>query len=85
MINQSSLCTNLFHMAERELAAFLCAVEQSYGPQQAALSAQDWLAELEALDVHARLTESDWRQLTIAAAVRLANRIAVTRTSETTA
>lgn len=84
-MNESTTRTNLFIMAERELAAFLCAVTESYGPQQAALSAEDWLAELECLDAQFGLTELDWRRVTVAAAARLAHRLtfANTRVSAT--
>jgi hypothetical protein len=38
------------HIPERELFAFICAVEQLFGPEQARLSMEDWLAELERMD-----------------------------------
>jgi len=75
-MNQNATDANLLSMAERVLGAFLCAVEQSYGPEQAALSAEDWLTELDSFDVDPDFTESDWRKVTITAAVRLANRLA---------
>ena len=80
MMSQSAICMKLLSMAERELAAFLRAVEESYGPQQAALSAEDWLEEFESFDRQPEITDSDWRQVTIAAAVRLANRLTATNT-----
>lgn len=35
------------HMAERELAAFISAATELFGPEQARLSAEDWLEESE--------------------------------------
>jgi len=33
------------HLAERELSSFIAAVTELYGPEQARLSAEDWLDE----------------------------------------
>lgn len=63
------------HLAERELAAFIAAVAASYGPEQAKLSAEDWLEESDLMDSPPRSEERDWRSVTIAAAARLANRV----------
>jgi hypothetical protein len=62
------------HLAERELSSFIAAVKTSYGPQQAKLSAEDWLEESELMDSPPRSEARNWRAVTIAAA-RLANRI----------
>ena len=62
-------------LAERELAAFIAAVKASYGPEQARLSAEDWLEESELMDSPPRSEERDWRAVTIAASARLANRV----------
>ena len=40
----------LTHLAESELASFIAAVKASYGPEQAKLSAEDWLEESELID-----------------------------------
>ncbi len=61
-------------MAERELSAFVNAVSQRFGLEQAALSAEDWLHEviaLAALPTSAR----QWRSITAKASTRLANRL----------
>ena len=63
------------HLAERELSAFIAAVTASYGPEQAKLSAEDWLEESELIDSPPRSEERDWRAVTIAASARLANRV----------
>ena len=62
-------------MAERELSAFISAVKELLGPEQAQLSAVDWLDELELMDSQHGSTSRDWRAVTIAASARLANRV----------
>jgi hypothetical protein len=64
-------------IAERELSAFISAVTQLFGPEEAKLSAGDWLDELELMDNPPRSTSRDWRAVTIAASARLADRLAV--------
>ena len=61
-------------MAERHLAAFARAVHELYGAEQARQSAEDWLEELELMD-WLEGEAPNWRQITIAAAARLADRI----------
>jgi hypothetical protein len=63
------------HLAERELSSFIAAVKASYGPEQAEVSAEDWLEESELMDSPPRSEERNWRAVTIAASARLANRI----------
>lgn len=63
------------HLAERELSSFMAAVTRLYGPEQAKLSAEDWLEESELMDSPPRSEDRDWRSVTIAAAARLANRV----------
>jgi hypothetical protein len=62
------------HLAERELSSFITAVTKLYGPEQAELSAGDWLDESEIMDSPPRSEVRNWRAVTIAASVRLANR-----------
>src|ERR1017187_7786970 len=38
------------HIAEGELSAFISAVTQLFGPEQARLTAEDWLEEAEVVD-----------------------------------
>ena len=72
------------HLAERELSSFVAAVKASYGPEQAKLSAEDWLEESELMDSPPRSETRDWRAITIAASARLANRVkAGTASAET--
>lgn len=48
-------------LAERELSSFLAAVTELYGPEQARLSAKDWLDESEFIDEPPLSTERNWR------------------------
>jgi hypothetical protein len=63
-----------FAMATRELGAFLHVVAGLYGPEEAERSAEDWINEFELMENTSELTPSDWRSITVAAAVRLAER-----------
>jgi len=62
-------------MAEREFSAFISAVKELLGPDQAQLSALDWLDELELMDSQPGTTNRHWREVTIAASARLAKSI----------
>jgi hypothetical protein len=63
------------HLAERELSSFIAAVTKLYGPEQARLSAEDWLDESDLMDSPPRSEARTWRAVTIAASARLANRV----------
>ncbi len=67
--------TDLIPMAKRELSAFMTAVAELYGPEQAEQSADDWLNELESTNATTLLAVNAWRSITIASAARLANRL----------
>jgi hypothetical protein len=73
----NSTYTDEMHVAERELSAFIGAVTQLFGPEQAKLSAEDWLEESEVTDSPPRSTSRDWRAVTVAASARLAGRLTV--------
>jgi hypothetical protein len=73
----NSLYTDQMHLAERELSAFIVAVTELFGADQARMSVEDWLDESELMDLSPRSTNRDWRAITIAASVRLANRLNV--------
>ena len=73
----NSSCTDQIHLAERELSTFLAAVVELFGADKARVSIEDWLNELKLMDVSPRSTHRDWRAITIAASVRLANRLNV--------
>jgi hypothetical protein len=63
------------HLAERELSAFISAVTERFGPEQAQAATYDWLEESELMDAPPRFTARDWRAVTVAASARLAKRI----------
>jgi hypothetical protein len=63
------------HLAERELTAFILAVTELFGPEQARLSAEDWVDESDLMDSPPRSTSRDWRAVTVAASARLASRL----------
>lgn len=67
-------CTELMTMAERELTALFSAVAQLFGPEQARLSAEDWLHELTPMNGLPSSTR-EWRQITVFVSVRLAKRV----------
>ena len=60
--------------AERELSAFVTAVHQLFGPEQAWYAADNWMEELEQTDWISEEQAIDWRAVTIAAAARLVGR-----------
>ena len=62
--------------AERELSAFFRAVTKLFGPEQAEMSAEDWLDELsERNSLPSSIRE--WREITARASSRLASRVNV--------
>jgi hypothetical protein len=63
------------HLAERELSAFISAVTQMFGTEQARASTEDWLEESELMDGPPRSANRNWRSVTIAASARLASRV----------
>ena len=72
---QAHHCSRLLNLAQRELTAFTSAVAEIHGPDQARLSAEDWLRELKSAS--SLLVVRGLRRVTIAASARLANRLAV--------
>jgi hypothetical protein len=81
MNSQEEFCNSNYaaemDVAERELSAFMDAVTQLFGPEEAKLSAKDWLDESELMDSPPSATSRNWRAITIAASARLVNRLAV--------
>jgi hypothetical protein len=77
-------CADLAAMAEQEFSAFFRAVTESFGPEQAQLSAEDWLHEIVEMD---RLPASarEWQRFTVKIAARLANRVNTSSLSITNA
>src|SRR5712692_4439043 len=73
--------SNLFGNSADEylkgLGAFMRAVTELFGPEQALVAAEDWVDELEFVDILPEPAGRDWRSVTIAAAARLAKRLNV--------
>jgi hypothetical protein len=80
-----STSAHQIRLAERELASFICAVTELFGPEQAQLSADDWVKESELIEITPRSTARDWRAITVSAAARLAKRVIVARDRRTLA
>jgi hypothetical protein len=63
---------DLMVIAERELGAFIRAVTELFGPEQASLAAEDWVDELELMDALPGPASRDWGSVTVAASAQLA-------------
>ncbi len=74
-MNTKESLSNSTCMAEHEFSAFISAVKELFGPDQAQLSVVDWLDELELMDSDLGSRTRHWRAVTIAASARLANRL----------
>jgi hypothetical protein len=59
-------------LAEKELSAFIRAVDKSFGAEQARQSARHWIEELERMDWPSGESIPDWRRATVGASARLA-------------
>jgi hypothetical protein len=70
-----SICEEQIRLAERELSAFVGAVTELFGPEQAKRAAEDWLDESQLLHGRSRSTPRDWRAITVAASARLAKQL----------
>src|SRR5258708_22360400 len=72
----NSICKEQTQMAQREFSSFISAVKELHGPEQAQLSAVDWLDELELLelmDSQSGSTNRHWRAGTNPRAPRPSN------------
>lgn len=69
------IVAELIAYAENELAALYSAVNRLFGLEQAQLTADDWLRELEVMEWPSELPIPNWRQLTAVSVSRLADRI----------
>ena len=61
--------------AELELKSFARAVTKLHGPDEALRAINDWMEECERLPWPDDGSAPDWRQVTIAAAIRLSKRV----------
>ena len=57
--------------AEKELLAFISAVDTLFGAEQAHRSTLDWMEELELMDWPSGESGPDWRRATLGASARL--------------
>jgi hypothetical protein len=68
-------CTQLARgfliLAEKELSAFISAVDKLFGAEQARESALHWIEELELMDWPSGEFAPDWRRATLGASARL--------------
>ena len=78
--DSNSPCPGLMAMAERELAAFFHAITQSFGSEEAELSAEDWLHELTEID-GLPASAREWRLITAKVSTRLASRVSASSLS----
>lgn len=72
-----SIYDDQMQIEECELSAFVRAVTEMYGPEQARISERDWLDESDLLDDPPRSEIRDWHSVTIAASARLAEKLRV--------
>jgi signal transduction histidine kinase len=68
----AEFCAELFDAAEREMAAFVSSVDQLFDHDMTQQAADYWIEVLETLNPFLDKTRPNWRQVTIAAAARLA-------------
>src|ERR1051326_9242991 len=72
--HHTAACPDSMISAEQELTAFFSAVKKLFGFEQAQISAEDWLNELETMN-SMPVSTSDWRRITINAATKLAGTV----------
>ena len=72
-LQSDGICAELLNTAQRELTAFFHAVTELFGPEQAELSAEDWLHEVEAT-CSLPASSREWRLVTTKIIARLADR-----------
>jgi hypothetical protein len=73
-IDQEGSMTQVLASAERELSAYVAAVNQLFDAEEGRKAAKSWIEELERTDWLSGPSAIDWRKVTIAAAARLVRR-----------
>ena len=68
------LVCEIMNFAENELAALYSAVLDLFGPEEAQITTEDWLRELEVMEWPPEAVIPNWRQPTLTAVRRLAER-----------
>jgi len=66
---------DLMVIAEQELGAFIRAVTELFGPEQARIATEDWIDEVELMDALPGPTRREWGSVTVAASIQLARRL----------
>ncbi len=72
-LQHDHVCAELLDMAQRELTALFRAVTELFGTEQAELSAEGWLDEVEGRDT-LPASAREWRQITVRVIAQLAER-----------
>ncbi|HEX3106736.1 MAG TPA: hypothetical protein VHQ22_20030 [Terriglobales bacterium] len=67
----SQLTSGSLIQAEKELSAFIRAVDELFGAEQARQSALDWIEELKLMDWTSGDSITNWRRATVGASARL--------------
>src|ERR1700724_4530679 len=67
----NQVASDFLILAEKELSAFIRAVDQLFGAEQARQSALDWIAELGRVDWPSGESIPNWRRATVGASARL--------------
>src|SRR5579863_8182329 len=67
----NQLTSGFLILAEKELSAFIRAVDKLFGAEQARQSARDWLEELGRMDWPSGESIPDWRRASVGASVRV--------------
>jgi len=65
------LANGFLILAEKELSAFISAVDKLFGVEQARQSALDWIEELVLMDWPSGESAPDWRRARLGASARL--------------
>jgi hypothetical protein len=65
-------CVDMVSCGERELAAYILAVTELFGFEEAQLAAEDWLETVRVIDCHSPAYRQQWQRVTVTAAARLA-------------
>jgi hypothetical protein len=71
VMDQEGPMAQLLASAERELSAFVTAVNRSFDADEGRKAAKNWIEELVRTDWPSGASVIDWRKITIAAAARL--------------
>jgi len=79
--DQEESMAELLATAERELSAFVIAVNQLFDDEQGLKAANKWLEELERTDWVSEASVIDWRKVTIAAAAKFVKGVTLNSTN----